>query len=124
MRLKARPVAPVRLPELKLKAWPSPKAPPGVLAGRRIEDPVGLNPLDDVVVTGQQHALPASSPPGLLESERAEPRDLPVYDGSELVDHDSLGLLADDSGQVGTKSLAVREDGVRPQPGGHGAEPN
>src|SRR5450759_673721 len=121
MRLKKRPVTPVRLPKLEIESRPL-KAPPCELPARRIEDPVGLEPFEDVVVAGEEDGLPRGPLPGLAEGQRAESRDLAVDDGGELVDNDLCRRLADEPREARAELLAVGEHGIRPQPRGHGTE--
>src|SRR6185436_16053929 len=112
MRLEERPVTPVRLENLELQSG-TPKGPPSELELARVVDPVRLEPLRDVVVAGEEDGLPGGPAPRLLEREGADAGDLPVDDGRGL---------GDDAREVGAEALAVRQDLVRSQPGGDGAE--
>ena len=50
MRLKKRPVTPVGFVNFKVKLWASPKPPPGVFALLSVIYPVGLKPVNYVIV--------------------------------------------------------------------------
>src|SRR5438128_1470799 len=116
MRLKELPVTLVRLPNLQLEGGPS-KRPPCELVALRVEDPVGLEPVEDVVVAGEENDFAGGASPRLGESERAELRDLPVNDRGELVDNRLCRSLADEPREVRPEPLTVRQSVVRPKPG-------
>ncbi len=116
MRLEKVPITPIRLPDIKLDLGASPKAPPRVFPRREVVHPVGFEPVDDVVMAGEQRDLPARAAPRLLERERSHLCDLPVDDARELVHHDDGRRLADQPREVGAELLAVRQHGVRAQP--------
>src|SRR5262245_8756912 len=121
MRLKLWPIAPVRADNFEVDRRPASKPPPrlGALesARGRVEYPVRLEPIEHVVVWGQQDdlAVPRAAP-GLLESEGTDAGDLAVDDAGEFVDHGGLGRLDDQARHVGAELLAHGEDCVGPEP--------
>ena len=124
MRFKILPVTLVDLPYRELNGWPLSGNP--TFKGPRlgVDDPIRLNPVQNVIVWGEQHHLPSgvSPPPCLLKRLGADPGYLPVHHGGELVDDDFLGLLADDPGQTHTELLTVGQHPEGAQPGGNRAQ--
>ena len=98
MRLKGRPVTSVCLPNLEVEAG-SLKAPPVERSRCRVEGPVGLDPLKDIVVRRQEHRLSVGPAPCLLKRKGAELRDLAVDHRGELVDDHALGGIGDDAAE-------------------------
>lgn len=101
---------------------------------RSIIDPIGLQPFNHVVVTGQEDDLPASASPRLGESRRPDLGDLTVYYGGKLIDNGVLRALTGEAGEPSSELLAVAEnvEGAQPrrniaeadrrQHSGHGVE--
>src|SRR5688572_19818388 len=74
----------------------SPKSPPLTLTGGHVDNPIGLEPLGNVIVTGNRNksAMHQSAANRLGHGGAADARDVPVDDACELVKgHDRLGLI-------------------------------
>ena len=84
MRRKERPIIESVCHISSSNFGASPKRPPSEGLLRGVVHPVGFDPIDDIVVAGQQHALAACPLPGLLESQRPELGNLPVHNRREL----------------------------------------
>lgn len=64
MRLEKRPKAPPAQPDLHVDPWPPElNRPPGERGGGGVVDPVGFEPVEHVVVAGEQDRMPAASSP-------------------------------------------------------------
>ena len=92
------------------------KPPPGKAAGAGIEDPVRLQPIQNVIVAGKHDDLTARSAPGFRERMSADLGNLPVDHAGELVDDRPCRRRADQSGEIRAKSFSGREHLVRSQP--------
>lgn len=79
------------------------------LARCRIKHPVGLQPVQDVVVAGEEDGLTGAAPPALGEGPGTDPGNLPVNDGGELVDNYPVRPLRQYLREVGAELLPVRE---------------
>lgn len=90
MRLKKLPVTPVRLVDFKVEPGALNPHRTAVFAGRRIEYPIRLYPVQNIPVAGQDQALLTAGKPAprLGERQRAEPGDLSVKSAGELINND------------------------------------
>ena len=94
-----------------LKAVPVVK--PGLL---HIIHPIRLQPLDYIVVAGEQDNLPGAAPPCFGKGRRSDLCDLTVNYRGELVHDGSLWTFTYQAGQASAELLAVTQDGERPEP--------
>ena len=78
MRLKIRPPSPVGFDDPQLDWRTSLKPPPGKAAGAGIENPVRLQPIQNVIVAGQDDDLAAGAAPSFREGVSADLGNLPV----------------------------------------------
>ena len=86
--------------------------------------PVGLQPLNDVVVAGEQDYLARPAPPRFLQGRCADLCDLPVNNRGELVHDGKVGPLHHKAGKPGAEFLAVGKHREGPQPRGDIAQPD
>src|SRR5579871_2673647 len=93
-----------------------PKRPPGELIARRLVDPIRLQPILNIVVTGDGHKFLIAAPDGPGDRGAADLRDGPIDDARELVDHRQFGPLCQGPRDSHAKLLAVREDVKWPDP--------
>ena len=85
MRLKIRPPSPVGLDDPQFDWRTSLKPPPGKAAGAGIENPVRLQPIQNVIVTGKNDDLAAGATPGFRKGVSADLGNLPVDHAGEFV---------------------------------------
>ncbi len=122
MRLKMRPPSPVGFADLQLDLGSSPKIPPGERTRCRFIDPVRIEPVNDVIMAGQQNRPATRSPPRLAKGQRTNPGNLPIDHTGELIDNDFGRLFADDPGKLCPELLAIGQhmeaaaSGHRPSP--------
>src|SRR5262249_47373249 len=96
---------------------PSTKTPPLKRAVRRTEDPVGLQPLDDILMTGYRDESLVAGTDGPGQGRAADLGDRTVDDRGVFVHDSDIGrTVSQDPGQRGAELLAGRQDVKRPQP--------
>lgn len=102
---------------LKLELGAALKAVPVVKPGLlHIVYPIRLQPLDDIIVTGEQDNLFGPAPPCLGKSSRSNFCDLTVNYRGELVHNNALRAFAYQTCKSGTEFLAVTQDRERSKP--------
>ena len=71
MRLKVLPITGVRLDNFKLNGWPLPKTPPREMPGLGVQHPVGLEPVEHIVMRGKENNLSGgiATPPALSKGQ-------------------------------------------------------
>ncbi len=120
MTRKQRPRTAPATKDCKLdrRSW---KTPPRERRGGHVDDPIGLEPLGDVVVAGDGDEA-AGDPPGpqrLRRRRRDHPRHVAVHDAGEFVEHHrpvGRATAGQRAGQVAAKLLAVAQHVVRLDP--------
>ena len=122
MLLKGGPPGTVRLVNLEVEGGTPSKAPPGKLPAGRVEDPARFQPVEDIVMAGEQYAAPGGAAPRFGKGQRAEARNLAVNNGGELIDDNFVRGVADEAGEAGAEFFAIGQDGERAEPRGHVAK--
>ena len=76
----------------------------GLICG--VEHPVWFQPIEHIVVAGDQNGFLAGASPGFGESASANLRNLAVYYRCELVEYNLVWLLGKNAGKVSAELLA------------------
>lgn len=100
------------------------KRPPSERHRRRVQDPVRIQPLDDVRVARDGDELRARTTDVLLDCVCTDARHLTIHHGRKLVHDHQLRALDEQTRHLDAEPLAVRQHVVGAQPRGNGVEPD
>jgi len=79
--------------DLKSDAGPSLKTPPREQIRRRLVEPVGLEPVDDIEMAGDRHKSPVRRAHRMRDCRAPDLRDRPIYHARELVNRHKVMLF-------------------------------
>lgn len=116
IRSEARPLFVFDPTDLNVDAGASLNRPPGEGSKMRLDDPIRLKPVDDVVMAPDGDELFARPPDVLCDGCGSDLRHLPVHNGRELVDDDDVNGLDEAARKIDPELLAGREHMKGPHP--------
>jgi hypothetical protein len=103
----------------------SPKGPPVEPQIRRVVHPIGIEPVDDVVVAGQgDEPRAAPLPERLGHGGTGDAGGVAIHDAGELVEDHGLRVLEHEPGELAAELLAVRQVGEPLEPVRRAREPD